>query len=116
MRQTLFNFADTYIANALVNHSALTRLLIDLFHAKFDPVFNMGIKANLEIIENCRQKILQGLNKVENLNEDRIVRRYLAMIDSSVRTNYYQVGEDGNDKDYLSIKQIKASSILFQLI
>ncbi len=104
MRQTLFNFADTYIANALVNHSALTRLLIDLFNAKFDPTFNMGIKANQDIIDNCRQKILQGLNKVENLNEDRIVRRYLAMIDSSVRTNYYQTTEAGTEKDYLSIK------------
>jgi len=102
MRQTLFNFADTYIANALVNHAALTRQLIDLFNTKFDPLLSKN--NNQDIIESLRQKILQGLNKVENLNEDRIVRRYLAMIDSSVRTNYFQTTADGKEKDYLSIK------------
>jgi glutamate dehydrogenase len=104
MRQTLFNFADTYIANALVNHAGLTQLLINLFNSRFDPSVNQGTQSNQDAIENCRQKILDGLNKVENLNEDRIVRRYLAMIDSSVRTNFFQINEDGTEKNYLSIK------------
>jgi len=104
MRQTLFNFVDSYIASALVNHAGLTRLLVNLFNAKFDPEFNMNIKANQDIIDSYREEIQQGLNKVENLSEDRIIRRYLAMIESSVRTNFFQRLEDGHHKDYLSIK------------
>jgi len=109
MRQTLFNFSDTYIANALVNHAELTRLLIDLFVAKFDPQFNRSINPSKDyidegIIENYRQKILIALTQVENLNEDRIIRRYLTLLDNSLRTNYFQLDEHGHEKYYLSIK------------
>jgi glutamate dehydrogenase len=103
MRQTLFNFADTYIANALVNHAQLTASLVDLFNIKFNPALAMAV-AREEKIQACRENILQGLNKVDNLNEDRIVRRYLAMIESSVRTNFFHLLETGEVKDYLSIK------------
>jgi len=109
MRQTLFNFSDTYIANALVNHASLTRMLIDLFIAKFDPSFNRSLTPNKDyldegVIENCREKILTALTRVENLNEDRIIRRYLTLLDNSLRTNYFQVDKQGNPKEYLSIK------------
>ncbi len=104
MRQTLFNFADAYIANALVNHAQLTRQLIDFFTARFDPQINMGIKINMDMIDDRRQKILQGLNDVENLNEDRIIRRYLTLIDNTQRTNFYQFAPDHQPKDYLSFK------------
>lgn len=103
MRQTLFNFADTYIANALVNHAQLTASLVDLFNIKFNPALAMEVGRE-EKIQACRESILQGLNKVDNLNEDRIVRRYLSMIDSSVRTNFFQTTADATAKDYLSIK------------
>ncbi len=109
MRQTLFHFSDAYIATALANHADLTRALIELFIAKFDPTFNRSMMPATDyidegVIENCRQKILRGLTQVENLNEDRIIRRYLTFIDNSVRTNYFQLNAEGIEKDYLSIK------------
>ncbi|HEX2684040.1 MAG TPA: NAD-glutamate dehydrogenase domain-containing protein, partial [Ferruginibacter sp.] len=39
-----------------------------------------------------------------NLTEDRILRRFLALIDGSLRTNYFQRTTDGTAKEYISIK------------
>lgn len=105
MHQTLFNFSHTSIANALVNQLAITRNLIALFKARFDPRLNSASRdKNDERIERLRQKVLEALDAVENLNEDRILRQYLALIEASLRTNYFQKSSDDQDKDYLSIK------------
>jgi glutamate dehydrogenase len=104
MRQTLFNFTDNYIAAALVNHTAITRNLVALFKAKFDPRLNRSRRTNEERITRLQEKIIAGLDAVPNLNEDRILRRYLAVLEGILRTNYFQVNLQETHKDYLSIK------------
>ncbi|MGD2168527.1 MAG: NAD-glutamate dehydrogenase, partial [Gammaproteobacteria bacterium] len=44
------------------------------------------------------------LTKVESLDEDRILRSFLAVILATLRTNYYQKQADGRPKNYVSIK------------
>src|SRR5690606_38871261 len=63
-----------------------------------------GREKNDERIERLQQKILEGLEGVANLNEDRILRRYLLLINATLRTNYFQVTDEQTEKDYLSIK------------
>ncbi len=104
MHQTLFNFTEHYIANALVNQRDIARLLINLFITKFDPTFNASQEERINNINQYRDEILTSLNSVSNLNEDRILRRFLALMDGSLRTNYFQLQTDGNPKEYLSIK------------
>ena len=108
MHQTLFTFTEHYIASALVNQRDIARLLINLFVTKFDPAFSLVEGASEEErinnINQYRDAILTSLNGVSNLNEDRILRRFLALMDGSLRTNYFQLQADGNPKDYLSIK------------
>ena len=41
---------------------------------------------------------------VENLDEDRILRRFLALIQATVRTNYFQKDAAGEAKPYVSFK------------
>ncbi|WVM94354.1 NAD-glutamate dehydrogenase [Halopseudomonas pachastrellae] len=38
------------------------------------------------------------------LNEDRILRRYLDLIKATLRTNFYQNDNEGDARDYLSLK------------
>ncbi|HWV14290.1 MAG TPA: NAD-glutamate dehydrogenase [Cellvibrio sp.] len=104
MRQTLFNFTEYYIANALVNHSNICRQLIELFKLKFDPAVSLTEDEKNTALNQLRDLILGNLDAVENLNEDRILRRFLVLIDGSLRTNYFQRAGDGAQKDYLSIK------------
>lgn len=104
MRQTLFNFTETYIAQALVNQVEISRNIVALFKAKFDPRLNQGLDSNAERIERLRVKITEALESVADLSEDRILRRYLALLDGSLRTNYFQSLEADQPKDYFSIK------------
>jgi len=104
MHQTLFTFTQHYIANALVNHREIVQLLIKLFTVKFNPGLSLSNEERIAETNHCRELINSHLNAVENLNEDRILRRFLVLIDGSLRTNFYQTLADGSAKDYLSIK------------
>lgn len=104
MRQTLFNFSDHYLASALVAHREISRQLIELFLLKFDPAAAVDLAQKTAQLEQLHEQILTNLDAVENLNEDRILRRFLLLIDGSLRTNYFQLDADGNVKSYLSIK------------
>ncbi len=104
MKQTAFNFSQTYIANTLANHLEITRNLIALFKSRFDPRLNHFTDKDLERVERLRDKIVASLETVDNLNEDHIIRRYLDMIMGTLRTNFFQNDGDGEHKDYLSIK------------
>ncbi len=104
MKQTSFNFSQSYIANTLANHLEITRNLVALFKGMFDPRVNQFTKQDVQRIERLNNKIIESLDKVDNLNEDRIVRRYLDMINATLRTNFYQTDADGERKDYVSIK------------
>ncbi len=100
LRQTRFNFSQSFIADALCRQPRLTRLLVGLFEQRFDPASG----PNLRVLEQTEAEILQTLDRVENLDEDRIIRRYLELIQATVRTNYYQPDANGSAKDYVSFK------------
>ncbi|TQV80992.1 NAD-glutamate dehydrogenase [Exilibacterium tricleocarpae] len=104
MKQTAFNFSQGYIANTLANHLEITRNLVALFKASFEPRVNQGKEKDLQRIERLKNKIIDSLEKVDNLNEDRIIRRYLDIISGTLRTNFFQPGADGEPKRYISFK------------
>lgn len=102
MHQTLFPFSASYMAVALVNQAAITHKLVELFTLKFDP--DLVDEKTSERIATLRTDILARLDAVQNLNDDRIIRRFLALIDNTLRTNFYQLDVQGNIKPYLSLK------------
>ena len=104
MKQTAFNFSQSYIANTLANHLEITRDLVALFKSRFDPRLNQQKGKGSERAQRLHDKLIASLDKVSNLNEDRIVRRYVAMIEATLRTNFFQRDESGEPKDYLSLK------------
>lgn len=104
MKQTLFNFSQSSIASALTNHLSITRNLVALFKGYFDPRVNQDTKQDQARITRLLGKIESSLEEVENLNEDRILRRYLELITATVRTNFFQNDEQDKSKSYISIK------------
>ncbi|MCP4233644.1 MAG: NAD-glutamate dehydrogenase, partial [Aestuariibacter sp.] len=100
MRQTGSSFSRDYIANTLSNYPQIADLLISYF----DEIFNPARKSRKKRLETLVNKINEALDKVSNLDDDRIIRRYLDMIDATLRTNFYQKAEDGSEKPYISFK------------
>ncbi|MGH8728036.1 MAG: NAD-glutamate dehydrogenase [Burkholderiales bacterium] len=98
LRQARFTFRQAYMEQALAAHPAIARALIELFHLRLDPARHAADETRLV------EAIQASLEKVENLDEDRILRQFLAVILATIRTNYFQLGADGKPKAYLSFK------------
>lgn len=101
LRQVGFRFSQPYIEKALLNNIDITKNLIELFLAMHDPATAAKNKTQAGQIE---QKIMQQLEAVSSLDEDRIIRRMLELIKNTLRTNYFQTDKDGQPKEYLSLK------------
>ncbi|WP_413615047.1 NAD-glutamate dehydrogenase [Halomonas cupida] len=100
LKQIRFGVSQGFIANALVAYPHITRELVTLFELRFDPEER---PADAEI-DACIERIHAMLEDVASLNDDRLLRRYVELIQATLRTNYYQRTEDGSFKDYLSFK------------
>jgi glutamate dehydrogenase len=101
MRQMGSAFSQDYMAKTLANNAGLAATIVDLFVARFDPDRDPGLAAEAEAIEG---DIITRLEDVMNPDEDRILRAFLNLVQSTLRTNYFQYGKDGNPKPYLSVK------------
>lgn len=101
LKQIRYPFSRTYIEQALNNNSKISRLIVDLFKSFHNP--QNGKEAESKAA-GCAIAIDHELEAVDSLDEDRILRILTALIEATLRTNYYQRQEDGSAKSYLSIK------------
>ncbi|HET7357312.1 MAG TPA: NAD-glutamate dehydrogenase [Nocardioidaceae bacterium] len=108
MRQGGTPFAQDYIEGALLGNVEITRHLVELFEARFDPGKNGGIAADNEsrvaLMTEIEDRITRALEDVASLDQDRILRSYLTAIKATMRTSYYQRDADGAPKPYISLK------------
>ncbi|WP_114008325.1 NAD-glutamate dehydrogenase [Cohaesibacter intestini] len=100
LRQVRIPYDQDYMWDTLDKYPDLGALLVDLFHARFDPKH----KAREEECKRLSSGILTALEQVSNLDDDRILRKFLGVIQASLRTNFYQRTEEGGYKPTLSIK------------
>ena len=61
----------------------------------FETQFSLTGKSREAAAERIRAGIVRALDKVQSLDEDRILRAYLTVIRATLRTNYYQTIEGG---------------------
>ena len=101
LRQAAIAFSQAYMEATLAKNPAITGLLVALFEARFDPNAGAGRDKTAAAIV---RKIGKRLDAVENLDEDRILRRFLNVIQATLPTNFYQSGDDGETKSYVSFK------------
>jgi len=80
------------LPNALGTYPEASRLIVDLFAARFDPTLELSIEERSERVEEIRSKFISSLEEVSSLSEDRALRRLLRLIEATVRTNYYRYG------------------------
>ena len=102
LRQIGFAFSQPYIEATLHSHPRLVADLVALFHARFDPPryrddpLDGAARAAAEA--EIRERLVAALDAIPSLDDDRICRMFLTLIDATVRTNYYR------DRPALSFK------------
>lgn len=101
MKQLNSPYSRQYIEKAVTDNPAIARLLIDLFKVLLDPEKQ---KDSAELATQYRQSIAEELDKVVSSDSDRILRTILNLIESTLRTNYFQRTPEGRGKSYVSFK------------
>ena len=101
LKQTGFTFSQQYIEQTLAKHATITQQLMQLFHTRFDPAY-AGERISDE--KQTVAAIKETLDAVSNADEDRILRRFLAVMRATLRTNHYQPDTHGARKPYVSFK------------
>nr|WP_297460217.1 NAD-glutamate dehydrogenase [uncultured Halomonas sp.] len=100
LKQIRFGLSQLYIANTLASHAHITRELVTLFELRFDP----EQQDRDSEIDACIERLNKQLDDVASLNDDLLLRRYIDLIQATLRTNYYQTGADGEFKEYMAFK------------
>ena len=88
---------------AVAEYPEITRALLDLFKARFDPEFGTK-KLREAAAKELNVKVAALLDKVPSLDADRVLRRLVGLVNVMVRTNFYQPTKDGVPKAYMSFK------------
>jgi len=95
-------FSQSYMQKVLNSNPAVVREMADLFSIRFYP----GFRGDRQTMADASsQRIKQLLDKVANLDEDRILRHFLSVIEAISRTSAYQK-KDGEPKGYLAFKLV----------
>jgi len=94
--------SQAYMEEALASNAAAAGRLLKLFLARFDPALTARERRRAESAQRrALDRLLAGVTRID---DDRILRAFLAAIDATLRTNYFQAGADGAPKPYLSLK------------
>ena len=111
LRQLAAPFSQRYIEDTLLANVGITRLLVQMFEARFSPALDRGGPAlpaddpvRTERVEACERDITSALDDVASLDQDRILRSFLALIRATVRTSYYQPAADGRVRAQVAMK------------
>ena len=101
LRQLRIRYGQDYLAGTLSRHAGITRDIVALFRARFDPAL-VGDRAAREA--GIRAGIETALAEVTSLDDDRILRRFVNLVEAAVRTNFFQSGADGHPRETISFK------------
>lgn len=102
-------FSPGYMQETLIQNTAISCLLVELFQNRFDPTQQSPQQSPRQPQRQAREPVLlqqleNDLDEVSNLDQDRILRHFLSLVQAMLRTNYYQTDSDGAAKGYLSFK------------
>ena len=101
--QTGVPFSQAYMERTLSANAPIARDIVRLFETRFDPA-EYKQRGNDRKAVGIVSQIRSGLDAVTSIDDDRILRAYLTMVQATLRTNFYQHNAEGLPKAYVSFK------------
>ncbi|HEU4838105.1 MAG TPA: NAD-glutamate dehydrogenase [Micavibrio sp.] len=102
LRQVGLHYSREYIEKTLAENPKIASSIVKLFLSLFDPAIKKG--DNEVYAAGYAVEIDHALESVDSLEQDRILRSMTAVVNATVRTNFFQTDKDGKPKPYISIK------------
>ena len=87
LRQAGFPFSQQALESMLAKYPAIARGLAELFAARFDPASPDGREATVGAL---RSTLAQALDAVPSLDDDRMGRAMVGLVEATLRTNAYR--------------------------
>ena len=100
LRQAGSTQTDQQLDDPLVAFPVVARALVGYFEAKFDP----DADPSPEALDAARQSVLDAVAAVERLEQDQVLRDFLALVDATLRTNYWVRDPAGAPRPTLTLK------------
>jgi glutamate dehydrogenase len=92
LRQVGTAFSQSYMERTLAANPHIAHLLIELFHARFDPARQPDPDDEASVLT---KRLEAAIDAVASLDEDRILRSFLALVQATLRTNWFRPSESG---------------------
>ncbi|GIJ29743.1 NAD-glutamate dehydrogenase [Micromonospora qiuiae] len=103
LRQTGTVFSQDYMESTFIAYPRVATLLVQLFEARFAPG-GLDAEQRERRSADLVAEIGTALDEVASLDQDRILRSYLSLIQATLRTSFYQKPLDGRPKQYVAFK------------
>ena len=100
LRQAGLTFSQRYIERAMVANPEIAARTVALFRARLDP----DVDDREPLAEALLGEIGTLLDGVANADDDRILRRFINLVESTLRTNYFQPDAADRPKARLALK------------
>ena len=95
LHQAGTRYSRSYVASCLVAHASLAGRLVELFEARFDPALGAADSpSRTQRMTKLTDGALASPDEVAALDEDRILRGFLNLISTTLRTSYYRTDTD----------------------
>lgn len=89
------------VRRPLIEHPRAARLLLEIFTAQFDPFLDGDRDTMLAVLGNSFLQYVEGVRSIE---DDGTLRRLLALIHATVRTNYFQSAFQAQEELPIALK------------
>ena len=97
-------FSQDYMWETLRKNAAITANMVALFQARLDPRLAITDAERSSRETTLLTEVEEQLKSVASLDEDRILRRFTNLVQATIRTNLWQIGEDGHPRSVISFK------------
>jgi len=104
LRQTGTVFSQESMESTFTAYPGIAADLVALFETRFSPGVELSPEDRALRAKQLTTAIDHQLDQVASLDQDRILRSYLTLIQATVRTSFFQRGRDGRPKSYVAFK------------
>ena len=104
LRQIGVPYSQGYMAATLVKHAAIAERIVGLFAARFDPRLPASPAERDRGAGRDRRRHRDAARQAcKSLDEDRILRHFVNVVQAAIRTNVYQE-DSGRPKPVIAVK------------
>jgi len=104
LRQAGTVYSQENMERTFLQYPGIAALLVALFETRFDPRLQLSDGKRAAQAEQLTEALAGQLDAVTSLDQDRILRSYLNLIEATLRTSFYQRGDEGRPKSYVAFK------------